>query len=165
METGAERDELRFGPFVADLCSQQLRKNGIRIKLPRQSFLVLRVLLEHPGEIVRREELHHLLWPSETFVDFDHGLNNAVQRIRNALGDAAENPRYIETLPTLGYRFISSNGVSALPIPTIEAAAADHKSDSSSRLQTRWLYFWPCGSSHRLCLRRPHSLPLEAYIR
>ena len=139
METGAQRDELRFGPFVVDLSSLQLRKNGIRIKLPRQSFLILRVLLEHPGEIVRREELHRLLWPADTFVDFDHGLNNAVQRIRLALGDPAENPRYIETLPTLGYRFISGNGVSAVPIPAIEPVTPDHKSESSPRPQRRWL--------------------------
>jgi Tol biopolymer transport system component/DNA-binding winged helix-turn-helix (wHTH) protein len=99
---------LRFGVFDVDLRTQELRKYGTRLKLPRQSFQVLQILLERPGELVTREELHKALWSSDTFVDFDHGLNNAVKRIRKALGDSADAPHFIETLPRLGYRFIAT---------------------------------------------------------
>lgn len=97
---------IRFGVFDADLRTQELRRQGTRIKLPRQSFQILQMLLERPGELVTREELRNVLWPEDTFVDFDHGVNNAVKRIRAVLGDSAESPRYIETLPRMGYRFI-----------------------------------------------------------
>jgi Tol biopolymer transport system component/DNA-binding winged helix-turn-helix (wHTH) protein len=97
---------LRFGVFDIDLRTQELRKHGTRVKLPRQSFQVLQMLLERPGELVTREELHKVLWSANTFVDFDHGLNNAVKRIRAALGDSADAPHWIETLPRLGYRFV-----------------------------------------------------------
>ena len=99
---------LRFGVFDIDLRTQELRKHGTRVKLPRQSFQILHMLLERPGELVTREELQKTLWPSDTFVDFDHGLNNAVKRIRAAIGDSAEAPHWIETLPRLGYRFIGT---------------------------------------------------------
>jgi Tol biopolymer transport system component/DNA-binding winged helix-turn-helix (wHTH) protein len=99
---------LRFGVFDMDLRTQELRKHGTRVKLPRQSFQILHMLLERPGELVTREELQKTLWPSDTFVDFDHGLNNAVKRIRAAIGDSAEAPHWIETLPRLGYRFIGT---------------------------------------------------------
>jgi len=95
-----------FGEFEADLRSRELRRNGSRVRLPDQSFRVLAVLLEHPGELVSREDFQKRLWPSDTFVDFDHGLNNAVNRLRDAMGDSAEFPRIIETLPRRGYRFI-----------------------------------------------------------
>src|SRR6516162_1854894 len=104
-----------FGPFEADLASQELRKQGVRLRLPRQSFQILKMLLERPGEVVSREELRAKLWPADTFVDFDHGLNAAVKRLRDALGDTAENPRYIETLPRHGYRFIAAAVPDALP--------------------------------------------------
>src|SRR5579862_6972592 len=97
---------IHFGVFDADLRTQELRKQGTRVKLPRQSFQILQILLERPGELVTRDELRNALWPEDTFVDFDHGLNNAVKRIRAVLGDSAESPRYIETLPRMGYRFI-----------------------------------------------------------
>src|SRR5215472_1334415 len=97
-----------FGPFEADFRSQELRKQGVRLRLPRQSFQILTMLLVRPGEVVTREELRAKLWPADTFVDFDHGLNAAVKRLRGALGDTAENPRYIETLPRQGYRFIAT---------------------------------------------------------
>src|SRR5215469_3184400 len=96
-----------FGPFEADFRSQELRKQGVRLRVPRQSFQILTMLLVRPGEVVTREELRAKLWPADTFVDFDHGLNAAVKRLRGTLGDTAENPRYIETLPRLGYRFIA----------------------------------------------------------
>jgi TolB-like protein/DNA-binding winged helix-turn-helix (wHTH) protein/Flp pilus assembly protein TadD len=98
---------VRFGVFEADLSSGELRKHGLRVKLQDQPFQILAMLLEHPGEVLAREELHRKLWPTDTFVDFDHGLNNAINRLRDALNDSAEAPRFIETLPRRGYRFIS----------------------------------------------------------
>src|SRR4029077_4838360 len=97
---------ISFGPFEADLQTQELRKQGVRLRLPGQSFQILKLLLERPGVLVSREELHTALWPSETFVDFEHGVNAAVNRPREALGDNADNPRFIETLPRRGYRFL-----------------------------------------------------------
>lgn len=96
-----------FGPFEADLTSQEVRKLGRRLRLPRQSFQILKMLLERRGALVTREELHAALWPADTFVDFEHGLNAAINRLREALGDNADDPRYIETLPRRGYRFIA----------------------------------------------------------
>ena len=98
---------IRFGAFEADLEAAELRKHGLRLKLPEQPFQILGMLLERPGEIISRDELRERLWPSDTFVDFDHGLNNAVMRLREVLGDSSEHPRFIETLPRRGYRFIA----------------------------------------------------------
>lgn len=98
---------VRFGVFEADLKAGELRKHGLRLKLSEQPFQILAMLLVKPGEIVSREELRERLWPSDTFVDFDHGLNNAVMRLREVLGDSSEHPRFIETLPRRGYRFIA----------------------------------------------------------
>ena len=98
---------VRFGTFEVDLRLGELRKNGIRLKLTGQPFQILVILLEHPGDLVTREQLQRRLWPSDTFVDFDRGLNAAINRVREALGDSAENPRFVETLPRRGYRFIA----------------------------------------------------------
>src|SRR5205823_13530666 len=98
----------RFGPFEVDLRAGSLRKQDRRIRLQDQPLHILATLLEHPGEMVTREELRQKLWPADTFVDFDHGLNNAINRLREALGDSAENPTYIETIPRRGYRFIAT---------------------------------------------------------
>jgi TolB-like protein/DNA-binding winged helix-turn-helix (wHTH) protein/Flp pilus assembly protein TadD len=95
----------RFGAFEIDPRAGELRKHGIRIKLQDQPFQVLVMLLERPGEVVTREELRQKLWPADTFVDFDHGLNSAINKLREALGDSADAPRFIETLPRRGYRF------------------------------------------------------------
>ena len=97
-----------FGPFEADLRTQELRKGEIRLHLPGQSFQILKMLLTRPGELVTREELRRQLWPSDTFVDFEHGLNAAVNKLRQVLADDADDPQYIETLPRRGYRFIGS---------------------------------------------------------
>jgi TolB-like protein/Tfp pilus assembly protein PilF len=99
---------VRFGHFEVDLSTDQLRKHGVRLRLFCQSFEVLRVLLEHAGEIVIREDLRRRLWPENVFVDFENNLNTAVARLREALGDSAEHPRFIETLPRRGYRFIGN---------------------------------------------------------
>jgi len=98
---------VRFGTFEVDLRLGELRKNGIRVKLTGQPFQILVILLEHPGDLVTRKQLQRRLWPSDTFVDFDRGLNAAINRVREALGDSAENPRFVETLPRRGYRFIA----------------------------------------------------------
>jgi len=97
---------VRFDCYEADLDSGQLYKHGVKVKLRDQSFQVLASLLEHPGEVVRRDELRRRMWPDEVFVDFDNSLNTAVARLREALCDSAEQPRFIETLPKRGYRFI-----------------------------------------------------------
>ncbi len=99
--------KVRFGAFEVDLHSGELHKQGIKIKLHDQPFQVLAMLLEHPGDLVTREHLHQKLWPADTFVDFDVGLNSAIKRLRDALGDSAESPRFVETLPRRGYRFIA----------------------------------------------------------
>ena len=97
---------LRFGAFELDTTSGELRKHGLKLRLPNQSFRILQYLLEHPREVVTREELREKLWPADTFVDFEMGLSSAVRKLRNALGDSAETPRFIETIPRHGYRFI-----------------------------------------------------------
>jgi TolB-like protein/Tfp pilus assembly protein PilF len=102
---------VRFGPFEADLRAGELRKHGVKLKVVGQPFEVLAMLLECPGQLVTREELRARLWPTDTFVDFDHGLNAAVNKLRDALNDSAEKPNYVETLPRRGYRFISAVGL------------------------------------------------------
>jgi DNA-binding winged helix-turn-helix (wHTH) protein len=97
---------LRFGVFEIDARAGELRKGGVKLKLQEQPFQLLSMLVEHTGEVVTREELRARLWPADTFVDFDHGLNAAVKRLRDTLGDSAENPVFIETLARRGYRFI-----------------------------------------------------------
>jgi TolB-like protein/DNA-binding winged helix-turn-helix (wHTH) protein len=98
---------VRFGVFEADLKASELRKHGFRLKLAEQPFQLLAMLLERPGEVVSREELRTRLWADDTFVDFDHGLNNAVMHVREALLDSSEHPRYVETVPRRGYRFVA----------------------------------------------------------
>lgn len=98
---------VRFGVFEADLRSGELHKQGLRIKLQEQPFQVLKILLQRPGEVVPREQLRSEIWQSDTFVDFDNGLNTSINKLREALGDSADSPRYIETLPRRGYRFIA----------------------------------------------------------
>src|SRR5262245_35145825 len=100
-------DRVQFGPFVVDLHTHEVRKDGTRIRLIGQPFDILSVLLSKPGELVTREELRMRLWPGDTFVDFDHGLNAAVNKLRETLCDSADNPRFVETLPRRGYRFIA----------------------------------------------------------
>jgi DNA-binding winged helix-turn-helix (wHTH) protein len=93
---------VRFGVFELDVRSGELRKAGVRLNLPHQPLQILVALLERPGELVTRDELRHRLWSSETFVDFEHGVNAAIKRLREALGDSAETPRFVETLPRRG---------------------------------------------------------------
>ena len=130
MEAAPQTRRTRFGPFEVDLRSGEVHKHGIRLKLQDQPFQVLALLLEHSGEVVTRDELRQKLWPADTFVDFDTGLNSAIKKLRDVLSDSAEEPRYIETLPRRGYRFIApvENGappksapveLRVVPIPTL----------------------------------------------
>ncbi len=107
MAVSPTQDMVRFGLFELDLRAGQLSRNGAKIRLPQQSLQLLTALLERPGEILSREELTQRLWSSDVFVDFDHGLNKSIQKLRDALGDSADSPRYIETIPRVGYRFIA----------------------------------------------------------
>jgi DNA-binding winged helix-turn-helix (wHTH) protein len=112
---------LRFGPFEADLHTGELRRDGVRVRLQQQPFRLLRALLDHPGELVTREELRRTLWPDGTFVAFERGLTSAMRKVREALGDRADTPTYIETLPGRGYRFIVPVTSAARPIPPLAA--------------------------------------------
>ena len=98
---------VRFGVFELDTQSGELRRHGLKVRLPDQSFQILRTLLMRPGDVVTREELKRILWPGETFVDFEVGLNSAVRKLREALDDSAESPRFVETVPRRGYRFVA----------------------------------------------------------
>jgi DNA-binding winged helix-turn-helix (wHTH) protein len=101
--TGNGADRVRFGPFEANLRTFELRREGVRIRLSGQPFQVLGILLERPGELITREELQARIWKDDTFVDFSHGMNSAVNKLREALCDSAQEPRYVETLPRRGY--------------------------------------------------------------
>jgi len=125
----AKHAVISFGPFEADLQTQELKKHGVRLRLPGQSFQILKMLLERPGELVTREELQRALWPSDTYVDFDHGVNAAVNRVREALGDSADKPCFIETLPRRGYRFI-------IPITPSYQAASSESADATQRIES-----------------------------
>ena len=112
----------RFGVFELDIRSGELRKHGVRVRLQEQPVCVLGMLLERPGEVVSREEIQRKLWPADTFVDFDHGLNKAINKIRDALGDSAQSPRFVETVARRGYRFLAEVRVEdAVPVPWPEA--------------------------------------------
>ena len=115
---------IRFGAYEADLRTGELRKHGLRIKLQDQPFQILAMLLERPGELVTREQIQQKLWPSDTFVDFDHSLNTAIRRLRDALSDSADNPRFIETLPRRGYRFLGQVDARGSGAQSLEVAAA-----------------------------------------
>ena len=99
---------MRFGPFELDPAAGELRKSGLKLRVPAQALEVLKMLLDRPGEVVTREQLNARLWPNGTIVEFDHGINSCIRRLRAALHDSAEHPRFIETLPKRGYRFIHS---------------------------------------------------------
>lgn len=124
-------DILRFGRFELDRKSRELRQDGMKVRLQDQPYRVLAQLLERPGDVVTREELRARLWPADTFVDFERGLNNAVRRLRDALGDSAEAPRFVDTLPRLGYRFIGAIEGQSLPV------AVAHEPAPPARTQRR----------------------------
>ena len=126
-QSPSQARSVRFGSFEANLFSRELRKHGVRVRLPGQPFDILCILLERCGEVVTREELRQHLWPADTFVDFENGMNNAVKKLRAALNDSADHPLYIETLARVGYRFIA-------PVDHTESAS----SPARRREGTRW---------------------------
>src|SRR5580704_19374223 len=106
MDPAASEPVLKFGPYLVDLRAGELRKFGSRVRLQEKPLQLLAALAERPGQVVTREELRRRLWPDDTFVDFETGLNTAVSKLRDALSDSTEKPRYIETIPRRGYRFL-----------------------------------------------------------
>ena len=116
---------IRFDVFELDLRAAELYKAGRKIKLQIQPFRALTLLLERPGEVITREEFEKRLWPEDTFVDFDHSLNTAIKKLRQALGDDKKKPRFVETLPKRGYRFIGDLDRASLPVPSETRAASE----------------------------------------
>jgi TolB-like protein/DNA-binding winged helix-turn-helix (wHTH) protein/Tfp pilus assembly protein PilF len=139
-ETGPSARLLRFGVFEVDLLAGELRRSGAKLRFPGQPFQVLAILLERPGGVVTREELRKRLWADGTFVDFDHNLNAAINKIREVLGDSAERPRFVETLPRRGYRFIAPVEPVAPVAPPAPSVAA--VSDRRSAMRTSPLQRW-----------------------
>jgi DNA-binding winged helix-turn-helix (wHTH) protein len=150
--SGAEKRIFRFGVFEADASSGELRKAGMRLRVQEKPFQVLMLLLEHPGEVVTREEVRQKLWPSDTFVDFDHSLNTIVNKIREALDDSAANPRFIETLSKRGYRFLvpveSTSHRSDHPVEKLIVATSPRAIPSRSTFHLTDVDELPVASSH-----------------
>ena len=149
------RGRLRFGVFELDLRAGELRKHGLRVRLQEQPFQALATLLEHPGEVVTREDLQKRLWPADTFVDFDHGLNKTINKIREALGDSAESPRFVETVARRGYRFLAEvKVVDAAPVRSSELATQPRPSAETHPLPD------PTGKP-----AKPQSVPLSMALK
>lgn len=126
--TARSKSAIRFDSFEVDLRAQELYKAGRKVKLQIQPFQVLAMLLERPGEVVTRDEMQKRLWPADTFVDFEHSVNTAIKKLRQALGDDIKKPRYVETLPKRGYRFLGS-----VQLPPPEATPASSAAAESPR--------------------------------
>jgi DNA-binding winged helix-turn-helix (wHTH) protein len=136
VEVARSAQIVRFGVFEADLQTGELRKNGVRVPLQGQPFQVCAILLSHAGELVSREELRQKVWPEDTFVDFDQALNTAITKIRTALGDEPDNPRFVETLPRRGYRFI---GPVDKPSPLAPSPTAPKGRFERLTAKARWI--------------------------
>jgi cholera toxin transcriptional activator len=143
MDAAPEKRFAKFGPYQADLRTGELRKHGIRLRLQEQPFQVLAMLLANPGDLVTREQLQTRLWASDTFVDFDHGLNTAINKLREVLSDSSASPKYIETLPRRGYRFVAdvefAGTAKASDKPADAPSAGAHPAPASSRAMARGL--------------------------
>ena len=141
------RENIVFGPFEANLETEELKKNGARLALAGQSFRILVILLENSGRLVPREELQKALWPADTFVDFEKGLNAAVNRLRESLGDSAEKPRYIETLPRRGYRFVAVVSVAQGAEKQATSATFEVQAKAPSAVpRSRWIFLAAVGT-------------------
>jgi DNA-binding winged helix-turn-helix (wHTH) protein len=134
MTADAQRRVFRFGVFEADETTGELRKHGIRLKLHSQPFQLLVMLLERPSQLVTREEMRQRLWGEDTFVDFDHGLNSAVNKLREALSDSAANPRHIETIAGKGYRFVAPVEIAQPPVAESAAVVVPPSGLAASKL-------------------------------
>ena len=163
---------IRFGPFEADCRTGELRKHGIKVRIGQQTFQILTMLLEHSGEIVSRDDLRRRLWPDDTFVDFDRSLNTAIGRLREALDDSADNPRFIETVPRRGYRFIAPVEKVAAPARNqglIAAAPATLPISASVSRAPRTLWRWVAIGVDQLlktgncCIKTPRGV-IEAWF-
>jgi DNA-binding winged helix-turn-helix (wHTH) protein len=147
----------RFGVFELDLRAGELRRQGLKIKLQEQPFQVLAQLLERPGHVVSREELRNRLWPADTFVDFDHSLNAAIRRLRDAVGDSAENPRFVETVARRGYRFLApvsfgnGNGTAVTQPATVEPVSRPNPFSRPVDFHRRGLHL-PRSARHKVRL-------------
>lgn len=153
----------RFGVFEADAATGELRRQGLRVKLNAQPFRVLLMLLNRPGELLTREEISRELWPDGTFVDYEHGVNSAVNRIREALGDTAGSPRFVETLARRGYRFVAPVepvvgriAPGENPAPLSESAAPESGAPSAAPAE-------PETKRRRWILATPQELPKTSY--
>src|SRR5947209_5023306 len=154
MEPTRQASVVRFGTYEIALHSGELRKAGLRIKVQQQPLRLLEILVEHPGEVVTREELRSRIWPNESFGDFDQAVNVAIAKLRGALGDSADNPRYIETLPRRGYRFIAEVAVVNRPtnklelLPEVASCEAEERAqlELAGKMQRPrhlpWQYAW-----------------------
>jgi cholera toxin transcriptional activator len=156
----------RFGAFEADTATAELRRQGLRIKLNAQPFQVLTLLLDHPGQLLTREEIAQHLWPDGTFVDFDHGVNSAINRIREALGDTAASPRFIETLARRGYRFLAPveqipGPIAPVSVPTPPGTAPAPPATQPLSLTTNDLP--PTAQQSLTLLATPEDLPPTSY--
>lgn len=154
----------RFGVFEADIAAGELRRQGLRVKLNAQPFQLLCLLLERPGELLTREEISRELWPDGTFVDFDHGVNSAINRIREVLGDTAANPRFVETLARRGYRFIApvervDVGATSSPASASLPLAAEGGSPTPESLPHHWVL-----SSSQELPHVPHRVPQLLFV-
>jgi DNA-binding winged helix-turn-helix (wHTH) protein len=168
MDAAPTRLVYRFATYEADPATGELRKGGVRLRLPEQPFRVLIMLLDRPGELVTREEIRQKLWPADTFVDFDHGLNTVINRLRETLGDSASNPRFIETLARRGYRFLAP--VVAGPAPaTATPPAFAANSASLPAVESRKTDGAPPALNGRVAavLTRPEDVPAvpRRYVR
>src|ERR1700739_3708040 len=147
--SATRHSSVQFGVYEADVDEGELRKAGVRIKVQQQPFKVLQALLEHPGELVTREQLRDRIWPGTSYGDFDQAVNVAVAKLRTALGDSADNPRFIETIPRRGYRFIApvhrnarSGEGAAAPVSGIsrEPNAAAYTKSETVFARNKWLF-------------------------
>ena len=145
MAVSPAQDVIYFGLFELNLKAGQLTRNGSSLRLPQQPLQLLGLLLERPGEIITRDELRQRLWPADVFVDFDHGLNKSIQKLRDALGDSASSPRYIETIPRVGYRFIApirnETSPNDAPLATLAVSVAIEPATAiptATRRKSRW---------------------------
>src|ERR1700758_4043188 len=123
---------IRFGAFELDVHAEELRQQGLKIRLQEQPLRILQMLVANPGELVTREDLRAALWPSNSYVDFDQGLNRAINKLREALGDSSETPRFIETLARRGYRFVAGASVKAAAIRSLAVLPLQNLSDDPS---------------------------------
>jgi DNA-binding winged helix-turn-helix (wHTH) protein len=167
MTDSASARRFRFGAFEVEAATGELRRQGIRIRLSAQPFQVLCMLLERPGEVLTREEISRQLWPDGTFVDYEHGVNSAVNRIREAIGDTASSPRFVETLARRGYRFVAPVeriALSGIPSPPLSSSPSSVEMNQTAPLQEQAAVLpEPQTGLRSRILASPEELPKASY--